>query len=42
MVFEVRQPAAARDQRRLEASLGPNQLKEFGRPIPDLPFIRPD
>ena len=33
---------ALRDLRRFEASLGPNQLKEFGQRIADLPIHRPD
>ncbi len=42
IMFEARKRAAARDLRRFEASLGPNQLKEFGQRIPDLPFHWPD
>ena len=38
LVFEARKRAAARDLRRFEASLGPNQIKEFGQRIADLPF----
>ena len=42
IVFEARKRAAARDLRRFEAALGPNQMKEFGQRINDLPFHRPD
>jgi len=41
MVVEARKRAAARDLRRFEASLGPNQLKEFSQRIDDLPVMRP-
>ncbi len=42
LVFEARRRAALHDLRRFEASLGPNQLKEFGQRIADLPIHRPD
>jgi uncharacterized protein YjiS (DUF1127 family) len=42
LVFEARERAAARDLRRFEACLGPNQLKEFGQHSGDLPFQRLD
>src|SRR5215203_3258639 len=42
IVFEARKRAAARDLRRFEAALGPNQMKELGQRINDLPFHRPN
>ena len=42
LVFEARKRAPLRDLRRLEASLGPNQLKKLGQRIADLPVHRPD
>src|SRR4051812_22160239 len=38
LVFEARERAAARELRRLDASLGPNPTEAFGRRIDDLPF----
>jgi hypothetical protein len=42
LVFEARERAAARELRRLNASLGPNPTEAFGRRIDDLPFRRLD